>query len=184
MLNRNLFFTNYATVTPSQREGIEAIFDEYERQKITDLRQLAYILATVKHETADTMQPIEEYGKGHGRPYGEKRKQSGAKYSDPDQLYYGRGFVQLTWYENYDRAGNELEIELLEQPELALRLDIASMILVKGMVEGWFTGKKLNDYINSRFADYTNARRIINGTDRAVIVAGYAVKFAKCLQEL
>lgn len=142
----------------------------------------AYLLATAYHETASTMQPIEEYGKGRGRRYGQHIKQSGKAYSSSLPIYYGRGYVQLTWYENYERAGKALNLDLLNHPELALHTDVAYNIMERGMTEGWFTGKKLNNYISLNTADYTGARKIINGTDRAIKIAGHADVFETALR--
>lgn len=142
----------------------------------------AYILATAYHETAATMRPIEEYGKGKGRRYGQHIKQSGKAYSSSLPIYYGRGYVQLTWYENYERAGKALDLDLIHHPELALKTDVAYAIMEQGMVEGWFTGMKLEDYISLNNADYKGARKIINGTDRAVKIAGHAELFELALR--
>jgi len=169
-----------------QVEGMEAILSKWESSGFTDLRWLAYMLGTVYHETARTMSPIEEYGKGRGRRYRRKIKQSGQHYSDPDHLYYGRGFVQLTWYENYDRMGRILGIPLLEQPELALIPEHAADIMFEGMTKnisfkGDFTGKCLEMYFNADEEDWTNARRIINGLDKAELIAGNSRRFYKIL---
>ncbi|MGR7464437.1 peptidoglycan-binding protein [Klebsiella aerogenes] len=136
---------------------------------------LAYVLATTYHETAFTMQPIEEYGKGVGRPYGEPDPQTG-------QVYYGRGYVQLTWHDNYLRGQETVtdfrtlqnNVPLLARPELALEPWVAVQIAINGMSTGWFTGKSLGDYLTDTKTDYVNARRIINGTDKAQTIAAYA----------
>lgn len=47
---------------------------------------------------------------------------------------------------------------------------------MRGCTEGWFTGKKLADY-----SDYVNMRRVVNGTDRAEMIAGYAETFEAAL---
>ena len=136
---------------------------------------LAYGLATAWHEAR--LKPIEEYGKGAGRPYGKPGKYG--------QSQHGRGLVQLTWDANYERADKELGLggELLKDFSLALRPDIAASILVRGMEEGWFTGKKLADYISDRGTPegFKAARRIINGTDRQDLIAGYAERFRDAL---
>ena len=64
---------------------------------------------------------------------------------------------------------------------LALQADVAARIMFTGMAEGWFTGKKLGDYMANGKADYVNARRIINGTDRAGQISGYARVFEAAL---
>jgi putative chitinase len=50
------------TLNQGQVNGIEAILDEWEHRQLTDLRHLAYMLATPYHEVDRTMQPIKEYG--------------------------------------------------------------------------------------------------------------------------
>lgn len=166
------------SISTKQFQGIEAIFAEYNRLCVNDLRKLAYILATSYHETARTMQPIEEYGKGGLRPYARKIKMNGKPYTTPDKLYYGRGHVQLTWYENYANMGKILGLPLLEKPELMLTMDVSIKVLFEGMLKGKssfgdFTGKSLEDYFTSSKSDPINARRIVNGTDAAQTIAGY-----------
>ena len=105
----------------------------YTGTPMTDIRWLAYILATVYHECATTMWPITEYGSQsylQGKPY---------------WPYIGRGFVMITWEDNYRRASQELSLtgtrDLVEHPELALDSLISARILFRGMAEGWFTGE-------------------------------------------
>ena len=114
------------------------------------------MLATSFHETARTMQPIEERGKGAGKPDGQRRKYSGAIYAEPDKLFFGRGDVQLTWYENYELMGRSNR--------------------------GDFTGVSLENYFNANREDPFNARRIINGLDCAKLIEGYYRKFLSALR--
>ncbi|MGY3910761.1 peptidoglycan-binding protein [Aeromonas piscicola] len=143
------------------------------------MAHLAYVLATIYHETATTMRPIEEYGKGAGRPYGEPDKETG-------HAYYGRGYLQLTWRENYEKASRlcfdpqlvQGELDFVANPERMLVPFYAAQAALFGMRHGWFTGKSLADYDRPDGSfDYINARRIINGTDRAELIAGYARQF-------
>lgn len=161
-------------LTQKQVDGLNTILSEWERQGLADLRWLAYMLATTYHETAATMQPIEEYGKGKGRKYGKPDPETGL-------VYYGRGYVQLTWKANYETMGALLDKPLVEAPELALKPDIATEILFEGMMKGLFTGKKLSDYFSGKKEDWVNARRIINGIDKADLIAGYGKKFSNAL---
>jgi putative chitinase len=147
--------------------GISAILDEWEKRGLSDPRWLAYMLATTFHETAGAMQPIREFGRGRGTKYG--------------TTYYGRGFVQLTWETNYAKASKVVGVDLVKFPDRALMLPVAATILFDGMINGWFTGKKLADYISGATCDYEGARRIINGTDRKVLIAGYAMSFQKAI---
>lgn len=150
----------------SQVEGIDAIITEWDKEfPGGDRRWLAYMLATAWWETAHTMQPIREYGHGAGRQYG--RPVNG-------HVYYGRGYVQLTWIGNYQKLGKLLGVDLAGNPDLALKPEIAAGVMFKGMTLGLFTGKKLGDYFHIGRSDWTNARRIINGTDHAVAIGEVA----------
>ena len=170
----------FGRMSQSQVEGLNSLLDAVGGCLINEA---AYMLATAYHETAHTMQPIEEYGKGRGRDYGKRLKMNRQPYSASLPIYYGRGYVQLTWYENYDKAGRLLKLDLLRQPELALQADVAAKIMREGMFEGWFTGKKLGEYVGLRTAEYVSARRIINGMDKAQLIAGYAVVFELALRK-
>ena len=153
-------------------------------KKVSDVvwkSQVSYILATIYHETAHTFKPIEEFGKGKGKPYGQKLDINGSKYLGLDHIYYGRGFVQITWLSNYKLAKDKLNIDLVNHPELALDYSVATKIANYGMVYGWFTGKCLNDFINTRQTDFIGARKIINGTDKALQIASYANAFFNSL---
>ena len=103
-------------------------------------------------------------------------------YSDYPHLYYGRGFVQLTHLVNYKFAGEQLGIDLINNPDLALQPKYATEILVKGSINGWFTSKKLSDYINDKSKSYYQARQVINGLDKAQQIADIAVVFEKALR--
>lgn len=191
-MNNKAFFNNIrkdifgGKLTQIHVDNINIILDECKRVNICDNRFIAYILATTYHETAHTMQPIEEYGKGKGRSYGSKIKMSKKIYTTPNKIYYGRGYVQLTWYENYELMGRLLGIDLLNNPELALKSDVAAKIIVEGMTKGSssfgdFTGKSLEHYFTDDKTDWVNARRIVNGTDKADLIASYAIKFYNAL---
>ncbi|MGI9481365.1 MAG: hypothetical protein ACR2OR_03300 [Hyphomicrobiales bacterium] len=141
------------------------------------LEQSAYVLATVFHETARTMQPIEEYGGWNTR------------YAP----WFGRGYVQLTWEENYKKQQDKLHAipqvheysvpyQVHDDWNNALHPTTSAIITVGGMRDGDFTGKALNDYIQPGSIDYINARRIVNGTDRAEQIAGYAALFEQAFR--
>lgn len=133
--------------------------------------QAAYVLATAFWETARTMKPVREMG-------GEKYLKSKDYYP-----YVGMGFVQLTWKNNYIRAGKELGVDFLSDPKKLLEPRHATPILVTGMREGWFTKKKLSDYITLQKSDFRNARRIVNGTDKAKEIADLAAQYDGALKQ-
>lgn len=153
-----------------QVEGFEVILNEWESRPLTDLRWLAYLLGTTYHESGHTMQPIAEYGRGKGRKYGIADAITG-------KVYYGRGFSQLTWKDNYKTFSDLLHVDLVSNPDLAMDCKIATDIIFEGMIKGLFTGKRLADYFADKKEDWINARRIINGVDAASIIAGYAHSF-------
>jgi hypothetical protein len=168
--------------TQSQVDGMNFILDSCESWKTPlSIPFICYMLATAYHETAKTMLPIAEYGRGRGRRYGKKVKISGEPYIDTNNIFYGRGYVQLTWYDNYSLMQKELGIALVHNPHLALEPVIAAKIMIVGMCKGWFTGKKLADYFNTRVENPVEARRIINGSDKADLIAGYYYVFRKGL---
>lgn len=169
----NLIRKNFPLTTQNV-SGFDYIIKEAIKRKIS-LGHLAYILSTTWHETAHTMQPIRELG---GETYLKSKK------------YYphvGMGYVQLTWKTNYEKATKyfkevlKINVDFVKNPKLLLKPEYAAIILFVGMQEGWFTGKKLSDYINSSERDYENARRIVNGTDKAKLLADYANKFREAL---
>lgn len=142
-------------------------------QTLDDIRDAAYLLATVHHETAQTYEPVREaYWQSEAW-----RKRNLARYWP----FYGRGYVQITWRENYARAGAELGLDLIANPDLAMDAEVAYRILSNGMRHGWFSNKCLGDYITRDRTDYAGARRIVNGTDRAAALARYAGHFERCL---
>jgi putative chitinase len=150
----------------SQVDGIDAIITEWDKEFPTgDRRWLAYMMATVFWETDHTMRPIREYGEGRGKAYGHPVN---------GHVYYGRGYVQLTWIANYEKLGKLLGVNLAGNPDLALNPGIAARIMFAGMTKGLFTGKGLANYFDLGKEDWINARRIINGTDHAVTIAGIA----------
>lgn len=191
MLNRDTFFA-YARKAPfggrlteAQVEGTAAILDAWEElaAPADHLKQLAYVLATAFHETGGKMQPVRE---GFAKSDSAARKiLSGRAYvkADPKtgHSYYGRGLVQLTWSTNYRRVGERLGVDLYRNPDLALDLKMSAKILVIGMIEGIFTGKRLTDYFSGGIADSVAARRIINGTDKKDLIAGYYNQFLGAL---
>ena len=166
-------------LTQAQVDGCRALLRASEALPLT---WRAYLLATAYHETAGRMQPISEYG---SPPYFAKYdagttlgKALGNTIPGDGYRYRGRGYVQLTGRANYAKAGAKIGVDLINYPELALSDDNAARIAIDGMTGGWFTGKAFKDYLPG---DYTRARRVINGNDRAALIAGYARLFEQAL---
>lgn len=194
-INRPVFFDAVRPtvfgghITADQVAGCVTILDAWKQTGHRDLRWLAYILGTTFHEVAGTMQPIKERG---GDAYfhrmhdieGERpnvARTLGNIHPGDGVRFAGRGYVQLTGRSNYERASEVVGADLTAAPDLALRPDIAATILIDGMVDGWFTGRRLAHYFSDTAEDWINARRIVNGLDRAGVIAGYARQFHEAL---
>jgi putative chitinase len=175
-MNREAFFnsvrSDFGKLKQPQVDGFNVLLDAWAGR---DPRFTAYALATAWHETAKTMQPIREYGKGKGKKYGVPVN---------GQVYYGRGYVQLTWHENYAKAKSKLGVDFVGKPDLVMQPKHAAAIMVRGMTEGWFTGKKLSTYFNKTKDDPVQARKIINGLDKAELIADYHRKFLAAVNAL
>jgi predicted chitinase len=200
-MDRKIFYDNVrnapfpGTLTQPQVDGMNVILDEWDKRGLTEPSWLAYMLATAFHETAHWVQPVIETRRASEatnpsvdtaiarldnawnagklkwvkQPYWRK---------DADGMsWLGRGFVQLTHKTNYQNAEAKTGIPCTTQPELMLQAAPAATVMYGGMMEGWFTGKKLSDYLGNGKTDFVNARRIINGLDRADDIAGYANSF-------
>jgi putative chitinase len=196
MIDRAFFFSRIRAalfggrLAPRQMAGLTVMLDRWETSGgLPDRRHLAYMLATAHHETDRTMQPIREYG---GNAYLTRMydvtgarpalaRRMGNTVPGDGVRYCGRGYVQLTWKNNYRRAGEALGIDLLAEPDRAMEPATAADIMIAGMNQGWFTGRKLGDCFTPERADWRGARRIINGLDKADLIKGYALAYLAAL---
>lgn len=193
-----VFFERYGEqfepLTDDGKAVLTQLFSLIDKDKrITDVRHVAYTLATIKWETANTFKPLTEPGSDEnlearygpasnlGRSLGNTEPGDGSRYK-------GRGYLQLTGKRNYQRV-NELlglvgtDSDLMKYPEKAAEPQIAYRITAAIMSQGFVTGKKLGDFINNQNTDYTNARRIVNGLDHAAEIADSAKRFEQILKE-
>lgn len=192
-LNRTTFFA-YVRKSPfggklsqSQVDGMTAILDEWEKRRLSDIRWLAYMLATAFHETGARMQPVREtfatsdaqaiarldkaYAAG-------KLPQVSKPYWRPNAAglaYFGRGLPQITHEANYAKFG------IAKTPNDALKMPVAVRIMFDGMINAKFTKYRLSDFFNSTIDDPIGARRIVNGQDKAKLIAGYHNSFLSAL---
>ena len=198
-IDRIKFFTSvrqsvfHGHFTQLQVNGINFILDNWENSSFTDLRWLAYMLGTAYHETAATMQPVHEYGGNAyftrmydingGRPNTARRM--GNTTPGDGIKYCGRGYVQLTWKSNYAKMGTLLNLDLVNNPDLAMDPDTAVKIMFAGMtstkLSNTFSGVNLQRYFNDDTEDWIGARHIINGTDNAELIADTSQNFYDAL---
>ena len=154
----------------STKQGTQkAIIHECKRRGLTLNSQIAYVLATVEHETANSFQPVEEAF--FLKPRSKQMAHLKTLFYFP---FYGRGYVQLTLKSNYEKYGKKLGIDLVGNKEKALEPNIALFVLVDGMLLGEFTSRKLGEFVNGSKTDFINARKVINGTDKASHIASLA----------
>lgn len=183
-------------MSAGQEQGLLAILDGYDKAAPgADRRWLAYILATAYHESAFTLQPVREtLADSDDKAIAllesafERGKLSWVKTpywrKDEDgKSWLGRGLVQLTHKRNYETMSKVTGIDLVAHPEKAMEMETAVLILIDGMIAGRFTGKRLCDYLNAQTEDWVNARRIVNGLDRAEKLADYARMIDRVLLE-
>lgn len=187
-MNRAAFYktvrARLGPLTQAQVDGFEHILNAIDS---APLSHQAYMLATAWHETAKTMQPVRE-----AFNLSEAWRKKNLRYWP----WYGRGYVQTTWQKNYARldaeaaaAGLAKPGEILANPDLAMRPDIAAFALRRGMEEGWYDaqGKTMAQRLPMKGvatrAQYINARYLVNIQDKADLIEDYAQAFEKALRD-
>jgi putative chitinase len=190
-IDRKAFFDGYRSafgkLKQSQVNGLGLLLSSIEDyDDLPDVRWVAYVLATVKHECAETWQPIVERGPrdyfAKYEPDTDLGKRLGNIEPGDGFLFRGRGYVQITGRANYARVSRLIDSAagLEHQPDRALIPAVAYEIMAVGMRDGLFTGRKLRDYFNAH-TDYIRARQIVNGLDQAQRIADYAAQFEQII---
>jgi predicted chitinase len=160
----------------STKQGTQkAIISECIKQGLTLKTQMAYVLATVEHETANTFKPVRE-AFWNSEDWRERNL--------PYYPYYGRGYIQLTHRSNYQKYSDILKVDLTNNPDKVMEPKIALFILVDGMAKGIFTGHRLGQYVNANKTDFVEVRRVVNGRDRAHHIANLAKSWLSKISSL
>ncbi len=188
MINRAFFFDQVRVslfggkLNKSPVTGLTFILDEWEKNHAAkDDRWLAYALGTTHHETDAKIQPIHEYGSAaYFKKKYEGRADLGNNQPGDGVRFHGRGYVQLTGRRNYTLMGKRFNVDLTSTDAAAngaLDLALAANIMFYGMEKGVFTGVGYGKFFSSTVEDWVNARKIINGLDKANLVADYARRY-------
>ena len=177
----------------SQVDGLNTYLDEWERRGLTDLRWLAYMIATDCQEdgidmvpkrenldyTAERMMEIPGWSRKIGslakaRQYEHQPEKfgnfiyanmlgNGPPESGDGYRYRGGGPPQLTGRLNYRNTGRLIGVDLEAHPETITDRRISTLVLFDGMIEGAFTQKGLGHYFNATTEDWRGARFITAG---------------------
>lgn len=191
-LDHDVFFEEIRAIlgpiTQQQVDGLNTIMGQA-TSRGTRWDKLANMLATVWLETNATFQPVEE-------AYWVKNAAAWRRKNLRYWPYHGRGYVQITWYENYLRATRYFQevlgipVDFTKNPDLVMIPGYAAIIMFVGMEEGWFTVKKLDDYLDGidesdveDYEEFKQARRVINGVDRWHDIAKYSIQFENALRK-
>ncbi|XP_046398677.1 endochitinase At2g43620-like [Ischnura elegans] len=117
--------------------------------------ELAMFLAQLIHESGG-FQFKEEIAYADKRNHGQYRD----NHSLPGKDYHGRGYIQLTWAQNYKDASRDLGMgdELLKRPErVAKDTEMAMLVSV------WYWRTKVRRQLGSKFDCFGLTTKAING---------------------
>ena len=185
-IDRDAFFDRVradpfgGNLTQSQVDGMNYLLDVWEEhfaeQNPTDGTQwLAYCLATAFHETAA------DDGADRGIREGRRRLLRRSLPGPMASATTGAATSSSPGTKTTSRASRSsatntrIECPMVRYPHRMLEHEPAALILYDGSIDGWFTGVGLPQYFNAAkgIEDPYNARRVINGTDKADLIAGY-----------
>jgi predicted chitinase len=193
-------------LSSKQVEAMDALVDVSDQEGL-EIRGLAYVFASIYHETGTLMFPIKETVK---RTHKDKNPKDSVVIARLDRAWangqlpwvkepywregwFGRGGIQLTHKDNYGKMGRALGLNLIGQPEMALDPYISAQIAIIGCRDGMFTGRRLDQFFNDKTDNAPGARRIVNGREGRVgpdgfttldhKIAGYHNEFLRALRE-
>ncbi|MEM9908819.1 MAG: DUF4231 domain-containing protein, partial [Cyanobacteria bacterium P01_D01_bin.44] len=132
--------------------GILSALEEY---AILDKQVLVGILATVRVETGG-LKPVHEWG---GESYWsryEGRQDLGNVNAGDGIKYHGRGYIQLTGRANYRTYGKKLNVDLENNPDLAVDPKVSAQVLA-----AYF--KERGVATAARAGDWRRVRKLVNG---------------------
>lgn len=102
-----------------------------------------------------------------------------------ERYYFGRGFVQLTWWNNYLDTGLMLGLglDLLLDPDMVDEPDIAYKIISTGMRtgKGFANGRTFSQFFHGDHTDYVHARSMVNGKSHQSEIGAIAQRFENVL---
>ncbi len=150
--------------TPSKDPQAEAMLYKVARASGMKGDELAQFLAQTKHESWDHSR-LQEKPVGDPNKYFTKKydptlapktaKILGNKHRGDGAKYHGRGFIQLTGRDNYRMASDALGIDLLNNPDLASKPEVAAKIAV------WYWNTRVKPKVQN-FGDTVAVTKTIN----------------------
>lgn len=187
-MDRKLFYDKiraHVNLTTENVFGMEKLLDYAERfYGHLTAQWLAYIIATAWWESAQTMHPVKE-----AYWLSEDWRKKNLRYYP----WYGRGLIQTTWEVNYQNIAKAIGLPanfFTKDPDMLLMFEYALPALFVGMEKGVYTGKDLDDYMDlvdetdaEDLREYKQARRIVNGTDKADAIGKLALMFENALKD-
>jgi hypothetical protein len=184
-------------LTQAQINGMNAMLRSWQTYGDGDDRKLAYGFATAFRETGGRMVPVREtFGNSTQAVVRALDKAWAAgqlgSVSKPywREGWFGRGRVQATHKHNIEYIAARIGLDVVNNPDLLLQEDVDARVFWPSLIEGWWTrGRhKLSMYFNATTENPEGARRIVNGTDKASLIARYyrnfldAIKAARAAQ--
>ncbi|MGM9507777.1 peptidoglycan-binding protein [Larkinella sp. GY13] len=146
------------------KKNLPFVLDALKKQDLTDRNMVLMALSTIRAETAG-FKPIDE-GKSRfntspgGKPFDlyDNRRDLGNQGPPDGDRFKGRGFIQLTGRSNYQSIGRELGVDLIGNPALANKPDVAAAVLAL------FLKRKERQIKEALLEnDLRQARKLVNG---------------------
>lgn len=175
-------------LSQTQVDGMEGILNASASHGDDSSETLAYAMATAFHETGRRMTPVRETFAATddetirrldswAQKTGRSKNIYWRRQAPFNEAYFGRGHVQLTWKDNYERSSVDAGVDLVKGPSAMLDPEVSARVLFKGLLDGRWNGegRGIRYYLDR--GDLKNARRTVNSLDKWSLIAGYYGEF-------
>lgn len=134
----------------------EPLSEGFQEFQITTPQRQAAFLAQVGHESGSFRYVREIWGPTTAQAGYEGRADLGNMERGDGKRYMGRGLIQITGRDNYERAGEALGLDLISHPEM---LEDPGMAAISAC--WWWSAHKCNEIADT--GDFEHLTRRING---------------------